>query len=179
MENSIENLWLRMKVKLREALEKFSDSIGCSGLNALASRLKKDGYRSYTWQRMKRILADTVAEEIIYLLGPENVRGIFYADLHGGEPVNVGEIGGKDIDIILWLDEKIVVKEKLLERKLEERTSRILEQLLGEDIRKTLNIPNLVELHIVKNLEKDIFGWLIKNCSSGAIPIWLRREDAK
>ncbi len=108
------------------------------------------GYRSYPWQRFKRLLADIVAECIAS--NTDGIGEIYLHELHGGEPANVGELGGKDLDLILvvrdGLEGYVEELEKCLENYLE---NRLRDALGGKDPLSLLGIPNIVELQPQKN----------------------------
>ncbi len=123
------------------------------------------GYRSYIWQRFKRLLADIIAECIAS--STEGVREIYLHELHGGEPANIEELGGKDLDLILIVrngcEEGVGELENCIEQYLE---SRLREALGGRDPLKLLGIPNIVELQPRKNGGEQVFRY------SRPIKIW-------
>ena len=116
---------------------------------SLASAFSQ-GYRSYPWQRFKRLLADILAECIAS--NADGVREIYLHELHGGEPANVGELGGKDIDLILVVRDGAEGDVEELERCVESYLeNRLREALGGKDPLSMLGIPNIVELQPQKN----------------------------
>jgi len=103
-------------------------------------RLEGRAWESLEWQRLKRLIARSIASCLCRILG----CSVYIGDFHGGEP-SAG-LGGKDIDLVLncELDEEaLAVLEKLLEAKLAE----LLRRVFRRDPYSYLGIPNIVELH--------------------------------
>jgi len=105
----------------------------------VAEALRREGWRSLEWQRVKRRIAEAIAGCICSLLG----RSVYLTDLHGGEPSE--GLGDKDIDLVI---ECLGPGEAArLEQVAEERVAEALARLLGGDPYSVLGVPNIVELH--------------------------------
>ncbi len=102
--------------------------------------LREQGWRGFAWQWLKRRLAEAFAACAHELC---SLRAVYVADLHGAEHV-VGEMGGKDIDIILDCDDELDVEGA--ERAAEKLVAGALSRLLGDPY-EVLGVPNMIELH--------------------------------
>jgi len=122
--------------------------------------IRANGYRSHMWQYVKRILAEEIVACLAEASG-ECFRGcldsIYLADLTGGEHSYIQGHGGKDQDIIVYAPCPDLPREKLeeeVEGALEPIARLVIHEALGFDPVEELGIPNVVEVHIVRD-ERD------------------------
>ncbi len=113
-------------------------------LNKILARLGKTTGTDYIvlmeWNRVKRLLAEAAAECIKKKLG-DRIVDIYYADLSGGEPA---EVGGRDVDLI------VVVRKGVNATKLAETLERELNSLVPLDkVAGFTGGKNLFEIHVV------------------------------
>ena len=119
--------------------------------------VREEGYRSHAWQYVKRLLADPAVECMVRTvsecISPECIRGVYIADLTGGEPSYLQEHGGKDIDIIVYAPNCSSLDEGVLESSLDQAARIIIAEVLGFDPIEELGIPNVIEVHVVHGPE--------------------------
>jgi len=138
----------------------------CRGLEERLSRAPRDR------ERAKRLLAETIAECIVELLGRENVEEIYLIDLSGGEATL--DFSGRDIDLIVRLDKRLVGLESDIKRALESMFNVERERVYGWYIAET-GKRELVELHVVTSLDMG-YGRLVRSRFYPAIRLWSRKE---
>ncbi len=89
---------------------------------------------------MKRKIAETVAQCLRRLGASE----VYMVELHGGEHI-VGEIGDKDIDLVVKCTQDLDLND--IERVSERTIAEVLAVLLNGDPYKLLGVPNIIEIH--------------------------------
>ncbi len=101
--------------------------------------LRREGWRSLEWQRVKHGIAEAIAGCICSVLG----RSVYLTDLHGGEPSE--GLGDKDIDLVI----ECLSPDEIpgLEQQVERLVAEALARVLGGEPRSVLGVPNIVELH--------------------------------
>ena len=125
---------------------------------------------------MKREIAEALVPCILEILGCK-VEAIYYADLHGAEPAALGDVGGKDIDFIIKVSKHSQVEANDIEGALESLVVGELSKMLGEDVRKLVGIPNVVEVHVVRDFRENKMGFSASSYFAPAILIWRRNLD--
>ena len=126
-------------------------------------------------ERAKRFLAEAVADCIVRLVGEDLVEEIYLVDLSGGEVAI--DFSGRDIDLIVIVDKRLMGYEGDLKRVLEEYFNLELERVMGWYIAET-GKKELVELHVVTSLDMG-YGRLVRSRFYPAIRLWsrARRRD--
>ncbi|MCE4618738.1 MAG: hypothetical protein F7C37_04770 [Desulfurococcales archaeon] len=153
---------------------------------SLRRRLIRDindlGYKSHSWQFIKRKIADPVIECLTSILrecGVNCVKSIYLADLTGAEHSYIQGHGGKDLDIIVFapgceaLNKDV---ERLIESSLDEAARIVINEVLGFDPVEKLGIPNVIEIHIVRSEEDTPYWNLIFSRFSRLIKVWDSEE---
>jgi len=96
-------------------------------------------WASFEWQKIKYIIARCISHCLC-----QHGCKVYLLEMHGGEPSE--GIGDKDIDLAIdcpLLQEDI----DALEKEFEKTVLGFLGDILGDDARKVLKVPNIVELH--------------------------------
>ncbi|MEB3861419.1 MAG: hypothetical protein GSR84_04275 [Desulfurococcales archaeon] len=125
-------------------------------LENLLGDIRENTYKAHSWQLLKRTMATPIARCIRSLAGPCGIPcldSIYFSDLTGGEHSYIEGHGGKDLDLILYtpceLDREKV--EESLESCIESAVTLLLSEMLTDDPKKILGIPNIIEVHIVRD----------------------------
>lgn len=135
--------------------------------------VRKGEVDPHLFQKFKRKLADKIVKFILETLGVENVRGIYYADLIGGAEASLGV--GRDLDLIIWVEREFPIDSTILEYKLNQAIFKSFREVLNVDLKDIIG-PNVVEVHLVRDLHREPLGRLTLT-SSTVIPIWLREDS--
>ncbi|MEB3765973.1 MAG: hypothetical protein GSR77_07420 [Desulfurococcales archaeon] len=147
------------------------------GIKRILKTLRQEKYTSHTWQYLKRYIADQI---VSCLIDPEAscyrdcIKEIYLADLTGGQHSYYSGHGGKDLDIIIVLDEncKDKINEKSIEKRIEENVYFILQEIFDEDFYKLLGIPNIIEIHLVTGPDCYPYYQMVANRSRSLIKVW-------
>ncbi len=135
--------------------------------------MREAGYKSHSWQMLKRIMSEPIArclKDTGPVCGLNCIETIYVADLTGGEYSYAGYHGGKDMDIIVYnpcetpLDARVL--EDRIESCLENAIGIVLNEFLGVEPKKILGIPNIVEIHVVRDKRDFPYYNMIKSRSS-------------
>lgn len=125
-------------------------------METLLSDIKENAYKAHSWQLVKRTMATPIARCLRGLsprCGIPCLKTIYFSDLTGGEHSYIEGHGGKDLDLILYtpceLDREAL--EARLEECIENIITLLLYEVLDEDPKKVLGIPNIIEIHIVRD----------------------------
>ncbi len=160
---------------IRIALDSLSNRIGIS---KIVNDIKMFRYKSHYWQVVKREMADAISDCIIKYkescIGNRRIEGIYIADLTGGEHSYNQGYGGKDLDIIIHVEgcyDKVAKRqfESNVEYCIENTISIILNEYFGCDPKKLLDIPNLIEIHVVSGKDDIPYYNMIKARSRSLI----------
>jgi len=148
----------------------------------LVEEILSQGYKSHAWQYVKRVIADDIVECIVEA-DQECFGGclerVYLADLTGGEHSYIQGHGGKDLDIILYAPCPDLDRERLeeeIEKALEPIVRLAIEEALGFDPIKTLGIPNVVEIHIVRDRRDHPYWNMVHSRVSRLIKVWEKRS---
>ena len=121
----------------------------------------------------KRELALEVAKLIVEVLGVKNVKAIYYADLVGGAQSTLGV--GRDVDLIVWVERGLTVDASIFEHEVNNAVVRSFLEDLSVDLRDIVG-PNVVEIHFVRDLQREPLGRFIMSSMSPVIQIWGREK---
>ncbi len=124
------------------------------------------------WQRLKMRIADVVAECIVAVVGESKLKGIYFIDLSGGE-VNVGGYVGRDLDLLVVLDDSVGGEREEVEKTIETLVNKLL-QGLGVEFSEYTTAPNMIEIHVIKDPQRDPYSQLLRSVFTPPIPIWER-----
>ncbi len=124
------------------------------------------------WQRLKMRVADVIAECIVAVVGESKLRGIYFVDLSGGE-VNVGGNVGRDLDLLVVLDDSVEGEREEVEKTIETLVNKMLKGL-GVEISDYTTAPNMIEIHVIKDPRRDPYSQLLRSVFTPPIPIWER-----
>lgn len=122
--------------------------------------VEANGYRAHMWQYVKRLIADELVECLIEYSREctgDCLREVYLADLTGAEHSYVQGHGGKDQDIIIYAPCPDLPRRELeeaLEEAVEPIARLLVSEALGFDPIEKLGIPNVIEIHIVRD-ERD------------------------
>ncbi len=154
-----------------------------SRVEALVRDMRERGYRSHSWQYVKRILADAVVECLVEAGGvclDGCLREIYLADMTGGEHSYIQGHGGKDQDIVIYAPCRHLDRERLeneIEGSIEPVARIIIEEVLGINPIEVLGIPNVIEIHIVRD-ERDTPYWnMINSKLARLVRVWPPRRE--
>ncbi len=123
--------------------------------------------------KLKSLVAEVVAECIAELLGSDVVEEIYYIDLSGGEVTM--DFSGRDIDLIVKLNEKFMGLEGDVKRILEEHLNARLKDILAWYVSET-GKRDLIELHVVTKYTMG-YATLIQSRFNPAIRVWPKRRS--
>ncbi|MEB3787604.1 MAG: hypothetical protein GSR78_02480 [Desulfurococcales archaeon] len=154
----------------RRALEELSKR---TRIDVIIRDMRESGYRSHSWQMLKRIMSEPIArclKDTGPVCGLNCIERIYVADLTGGEYSYAGYHGGKDMDIIVYNPCETPVDARVLEDKIEECLENaigiVLNEFLGVEPKRILGIPNIVEIHVVRDKRDFPYYNMIKSRSS-------------
>lgn len=122
----------------------------------------------YSWMRLKRAIAELIVQFILDEIGKDKVIEIHYTDLVGGAIDREGI--GRDIDLIVWVRRDVNVDRRRLNEDVEKILKEIFRYGYGLEFEDFVG-PNIVEIHIVKDLDRDMYGRLLKRPST-TIKLW-------
>jgi hypothetical protein len=137
--------------------------------------LGEEGYKSHSWQYVKRLLADPAVECIVTVVRScigDCVEAVYAADLTGGEPNYLQNHGGKDIDLIIYAPSCQGLDEKILETSLDQAARIVISEVLGFDPIEVLGIPNVIEIHVVRGPEDMPYYNMLSSRYSKLARIW-------
>ncbi|MCE4619478.1 MAG: hypothetical protein F7C33_00470 [Desulfurococcales archaeon] len=138
--------------------------------------IREEGYKSHAWQYIKRLLADPAVECIITTvsdcIGPGCIKGVYIADLTGGEPSYLQDHGGKDVDIIIYAPSCEGLDENVLESGLDQSARIVIAEVLGFDPIEELRIPNVIEIHVVRGPEDAPYYNMLNSRYSRLVKVW-------
>jgi len=168
-----------LKRAARRLREKFSNPIL---LKQALDDIEAYGYKSHMWQYVKRILAEEIVGCIV-----EHARecfngcldSIYYADMTGGEHSYIQGHGGKDQDIVIYAPCPDLPREELeenIESNLEAAARIVISEALGFDPVEKLGIPNVVEIHIVRDERDTPYYNLVHSRVSRLVRAWPARR---
>ncbi len=150
--------------EIRECIEGFS-TLKSDVLNLNASS-EWDVFITY-WSMFKMKLAKR-AVECLSKMFPGKIKEAYYVDISGGE---AGAVIGRDVDLIIVIDDSSMVYREELERFLEE----VLEKLLKAvriDKEEFTTAPTAFEIHIVSSKDKSFYSRLLSSRYTPPIKIW-------
>ncbi len=122
----------------------------------LLGDIRDNAYRAHSWQLLKRTMATPISRCIRSIASSCNIPcldSIYFSDLTGGEHSYMEGHGGKDLDLILYTpcDVDRDRLERGLESCIENAVTLLLSEMLTDDPKKMLGIPNIIEVHIVRD----------------------------
>ncbi len=130
-----------------EALERAAEALRASGI----SRLEGSDYTALMeWGRVKRMLAEAAAS-CIRAKYRGLVREVYYVDLVGGE---VAETPGRDVDIVVVVDEGLEEVRAEVERSIEESLNKLMDVVAGW-LREVVGGKPVFEVHVVTRRSPD------------------------
>ncbi len=138
---------------VRSELEQLLERVRRSSILA---EIREQGYRAHSWQLVKRTMAGPISrciKDLAEACGIPCLEAIYFSDLTGGEHSYIEGHGGKDLDLILYtpceLDRETL--EDQLESCIENTITLLLSEILSDDPKTLLGVPNIIEIHIVRD----------------------------
>ncbi len=144
--------------------------------------IEEYGYRSHMWQHVKRLLAEEIVECLVEARREcfdSCLEAVYLADLTGAEHSYIQGHGGKDQDVIVYAPCPHLPREELereIEESLEPIARIVVSEVLGFDPIEKLGIPNVVEVHVVRDERDTPYYNLVKSKVSRLIRAWPREE---
>ena len=146
--------------------------------------VEANGYKAHMWQYVKRLLADELVDCLVEYSRDcldDCLREIYLADLTGAEHSYVQGHGGKDQDVIIYAPCPQLPRrelERVLEESIEPIARLVVSEALGFDPIEKLGIPNVIEIHIVRDERDAPYYNMIVSPVRRLIRVWPREAVA-
>jgi len=158
-----------------KALRRIAERFFNGDMSKLAKAFESEKYSSHLWQSFKRELAELLVDHIVKEFGYSTVEEIYYADLHGGKPANIGCHGGKDIDLIVKVSKTSNLNVEEIEKRMENSILKVLNEILGINVKEAVGIPNIIELHVIEgdSGKSSYMGYIVNSIYSRGSPLYM------